>query len=169
MKKIAISLGKNCSSAVWAVRNGLKTITNLNGSDMCPFDLMVSNYKGIVECIKDDFKYFCDSKYLRSKMLINTYYKFGFNHECGEHKKLWVKEKWPNGKDHFIMNNFKYFKERYNRRIQAFRKYLNDKNNYIIFVIKLDNKDKLIDRKLPELRSALKLKYPHLKYEIKII
>ncbi len=67
------------------------------------------------------------------------------------------------------MNDFKYFKERYNRRIQAFIKYLNDKNNYIIFVIKLDNKDKLIDRKLPELRSALKLKYPHLKYEIKII
>ena len=167
MPKIAISLGKNCSPAVWGVKNGLRK-TKADGYNTCPFDLMVSNYKGVVECIKDDFKYFCDSKYLKSNSVLNTYYGFGFNHEDGTHKQLWLKEKWPGGKDHFIANDFKNFKERYNTRIQSFRNYLNDKNNYIIFLILLKDEEKK-DKNFKELKDVLKLKYPNLKYEIKII
>ena len=167
MPKIAISLGKNCNPAVWGVKNGLRK-TKANGYNTCPFDLMVSNYKGVVECIKDDFKNFCDSNYLKSNSLKNTYYGFGFNHEDGTHKQLWLKEKWAGGKGHFIANNFKNFKERYNTRIQSFRNYLNDKNNYIIFLILLKDEQKQ-DKNLKELRDALKLRYPNLKYEIKIL
>ena len=167
MPKIAISLGKNCSPAVWGVKHGLRK-TKADGYNTGPFDLMVSNYKGVVECIKDDFKYFCDSKYLKCNSVLNTYYGFGFNHEDGTHKQLWLKEKWPGGKDHFIANDFKNFKERYNTRIQSFRNYLNDKNNYIIFLILLKDEEKK-DKNFKELKDVLKLKYPNLKYEIKII
>ena len=167
MPKIAISLGKNCSPAVWGVKNGLRK-TKANGYNTCPFDLMVSNYKGVIECIKDDFKNFCDSNYLKSNSLKNTYYGFGFNHEDGTHKQLWLKEKWAGDKGQFIANNFKNLKERYNTRIQSFRNYINDKNNYIIFVILLKDEQKQ-DKNLKELRDVLKLKYPNLKYEIKIL
>lgn len=168
MKKIGVSLGNVCHSAVWGVNNGLRK-SKQDGYNTCPFDLMVSNYKGIVECIKDDFKHFCDPKHLVVKhQLQNSYYKFGFNHECPNNKKLFLKQKWPEGNDHFTKNNYKNFKERYNKRIQSFKKYLNDKNNYIIFIIQFKY-DKQPDKNLTELRDALKLKYPHLKYEIKII
>ena len=167
MPTVAISLGKNCKSAVWGVKNGVRK-TKGQGYNTCPFDLMVSNYKGIVECIKDDFKHFCDSKYLKINKLVNTYYGFGFNHEDGTNKKLWLKEKWPEGITHFIANDFKNFKERYSKRIQSFKNYLNDKNNYIIFLILLNGEQKK-DKNLTELRDALKLRYPHLKYEIKIL
>jgi hypothetical protein len=129
---------------------------------------MISNYKGIVECINDDFKYFCDPNYLKTNMVKNTYYNFLFNHECGSHKDLWLTEKWLEGKDHFVNNNFKNFKERYNNRISSFKNYLNDKNNYIIFIIQFKN-EKQPDENLSDLRNALKNKYPHLKYEFKII
>jgi hypothetical protein len=105
---------------------------------------------------------------LKINQLVNTYYGFGFNHEDGTHKKLWLEEKWPEGKTHFIANDFKNFKERYNKRIQSFRNYLNDKNNYIVFLILLNGEQKK-DKNLTELRDALKLRYPHLKYEIKIL
>lgn len=46
--------------------------------------------------------------------------------------------------------------------------YLNDQNNYIIFIIQfhydINPNDNLI-----ELRNVLSFKYPNLKYEIKII
>ena len=105
---------------------------------------------------------------MKSNSVLNTYYGFGFNHEDGTHKQLWLKEKWPGGKDHFIANDFKNFKERYNTRIQSFRNYLNDKNNYIIFLILLKDEEKK-DKNFKELKDVLKLKYPNLKYEIKII
>lgn len=71
----------------------------------CPFDLMVSNYIRLCECIKDDFRYFCDLNYLtlrecpKMKALLgdnqnddelwiyNTYYNFAFNHESPDHGK----------------------------------------------------------------------------------
>jgi hypothetical protein len=61
--KIGISLGNVCYSAVWATKNKIRKLKK-DGYKTCPFDLMVSNYDGIVNCIKDDFKHFCDPKYL---------------------------------------------------------------------------------------------------------
>ena len=42
---VGISLGWNCSLAMWAVENGLRK-TKDNGYLTCPFDLMATNFKG---------------------------------------------------------------------------------------------------------------------------
>jgi hypothetical protein len=63
METISISLGWNCDSAIYGVNNGIRK-TKYNGYNTTPFDEMLSNYKGVIECIKDDFKYFCDINYL---------------------------------------------------------------------------------------------------------
>ena len=54
MGEEGISLGQNCHSAIVGVSMGLRK-TKQNGYKTCPFDEMVTNYKGIIECIKDDF------------------------------------------------------------------------------------------------------------------
>ena len=91
MKKIAISLGNNCSTAVWAVNNGLR-VTKANGYNTCPFDLMVSNYKGVVECIRNNFIDFTNPAFLSltSHGIFNTKYGFGFNHESPGHANLYL-------------------------------------------------------------------------------
>lgn len=168
----AISLGNVCWSAVWAVAHNLRT-KKTQGYKTCPFDLMVSNYTGIVKCINDDFKYFCDLKYLRyvdgEGPIKNTYYHFGFNHETPGHANLHVKEKWEEGPNHYVNCNFKHFIERYNTRIQHFRDYLNNKDDTtILFCIQFKNgthpSDDLLD-----LRNALNSQYPNLKYKIIIL
>ena len=60
---IGISLGWNCHSAMWGVSNNIRDRKE-NGYNTCPFDIMVTNYPGICECINDDFKHLCDEKYL---------------------------------------------------------------------------------------------------------
>lgn len=55
MKTIGISLGWNCSPAIAGVSNGIR-LSKSNGYLTCPFDEMVSNLPGIIECISDDFK-----------------------------------------------------------------------------------------------------------------
>ena len=69
-----ISLGWNCHSAINGVALGFRNIKS-NGYKTCPFDEMISNYKGI----NDDFEYFCDIKYL--ELIITKKYpllKFNF-------------------------------------------------------------------------------------------
>ena len=63
MSKIGISLGWNCGPATYGANNGLREI-KANGYQTCPFDEMVSNLPGVIECIKDDFKYITDDKNL---------------------------------------------------------------------------------------------------------
>jgi len=170
MNYIGISLGNVCFSAEWAVQNKLRKRKE-EGYHTCPFDLMVSNYKGIIKCIEDDFKFFCDINYieLRGNLIYNTYYNFGFNHESPYHADIYIHEKWPEGANHFVNNNFKHFIKRYNRRIKSFIDYLKDPNNYIIFIIQFAYDSPPIDENLLELRKALSIKYPNLKYEIKIL
>ena len=56
-----------------------------NGYLTCPFDMMVSNYQGIVDCFNDDFKYFCDDNFLELKefhgenMIYHKRYNFLFS------------------------------------------------------------------------------------------
>ncbi len=47
MKQIFISLGLNCSSAIYGVNNNLRN-TKKDGYKTCPFDLMLSSYNGII-------------------------------------------------------------------------------------------------------------------------
>ena len=173
---IGISLGFNCDSAVYAVNNKLRSRKN-EGYNTCPFDEMVSNYKGIIACINDGFKYFCDPEYLELKkmqddswwkneiFIYNKKYNFIFNHESPGHANLYITQNWKNGINHFCMNNFKEFIIRYRTRIQNFINYLTS-NNEITFVItrkncKLEN--------LSELQNIIKSKYPKLNFSFVIL
>ena len=171
MNNIGISLGLICKSAVWGVENNYRSNKD-NDYKTCPFDLMVSNYKGVIDCIYTDFHYFCHPDHItlihETNLIVNTKYNFGFNHESPDHAGLYLSENWPEGNFHFVNNNFKHFIDRYQRRIQSFINYLNDPNNYIIFIIQF-HYDVNPNDDLFELRTALAIKYPYLKYEIKVI
>jgi hypothetical protein len=173
MKKIGISLGWNCYSAVWAVNNNIRTRKN-EGYNTCPFDKMISNYDGLVECLNDDFLYFFDENYLElikeqkenEYTIYNNKYNFGFNHESPGHADLYITENWPEGINHFINNNFDNFKKRYSKRINNFRQYLKDPNNFITFVITSWNKSQ---EDIYELKLAIEKHYPNLKYDVIIL
>lgn len=171
MNKIGISLGMTCDAAVWGINNDLRE-RKINGYKTCPFDEMLSNYPGVVECLKDDFKYFCDTNYLTivdttdGPFIFNSKYKFAFNHESPGHDNLHIKQQWNEGINHFINNNFTNFIERYNKRINSFREYLANPNNYINFLIERYNTFKV---DLWELKDALLLHYPNLKFNFNII
>jgi len=171
-KHIGISLGSCCLPANWGVANNYRE-TRADNYKTCPFDLMISNYNGMVQCILDDFKNFTDPQFLKydrnHKICIkNNYYNFTFNHESPDHGELYKNENWEEGKYHYTNNNYKNLIERYNNRISNFQSYLSDEKNFITFIIcfceKLD-----IDYECIELREALLLKYPKLCYKIIII
>jgi hypothetical protein len=166
MNSTAISLGWDCGPSSKGIQLNLRT-TKERGYKTCPFDIGITNYRGIVDCIKDDFKYFMDSEYLElmncnmvtsnksvkigDKLIRNTKYNFIFNHESPEHGNLWLQESWPYGKNTYVINDFKELKYRYNQRISNFRKYI--KNNYVTFIISRYNPD------ISELKEALKQTY----------
>jgi len=171
MSTIGISLGFDCQPAQWGVEKGLRGRRS-EGYLTCPFDLMVTNYPGVVECIRDDFRYLTDSNYLELHVgstettIYNTKYKFAFNHESPGHADLYKKEEWPNGKEHFVVDDFKYLKERYNRRVSNFRNYINSRNP-IMFILNRYNTRAITD--VPELKNVLAEKYPNLKYRVAFI
>lgn len=170
---VFISLGYNCLPAAWGVYSK-KRAKKKDGYKTCPFDLMVSSYKGIIKCINEDFKNFTNVSFLmvdKNNLIHNTYYDFLFNHESPLKSHNLVKsERWKNGPNRFIENNFSKFILRYNARIQHFKKYLN-KNNVIFSICFLDKSEekRCIENNCKELKDALNLKYPNLKYKIIIM
>ena len=100
--------------------------------------------------------------------MINTKYNFEFNHETPGHADLYLHENWPEGQNHFINNNYQYFIGRYMRRIQSFRNYLSDPNNFITFIFQFAI-EPCPDENLQKLRDVLARKYPNLQYNINII
>jgi hypothetical protein len=166
---IGISLGWNCYSAMHSVDCGDRDRKS-EGYKTCPFDMCLTNYSGIVKCIRDDFKEFMDveiseipenANYMAEDTVIyNKHYNFIFNHESPHHKNLWITEKWEGGKGHFADNKFKKFIERYTNRIDNFRNYLQS-GEKILFIITKENQN------LSELHNALRERYPNLYYSIK--
>ncbi len=158
-KKTYISIGWRCESAVRrTIIYGLKKPEY----QTCVFDLMISNLDGIIKCFENDFKYFCDPKYIvytGKGFIKNTHYKFMFNHETPGHADLHLKEGWPgNDKNYFVKDNFKMFIDRYNRRISNFKNYIKE-NDHIIFIlqmVKINQENSL----LLKLKKILKKKYP---------
>lgn len=180
-KKVAVSLGWNCGPAMTSNRLGIRD-SKANGYNTCPFDLCVSNFDGMVDCLEDDFKYFCDPKELRiikmkpdckyfnthgdgDYIIFNQKYKFTFNHESPGHTDMYLQENWPGGITHYIDNDFEHFCIRYNNRIQNFRNYLKDPNNIIVFCISYTPE---IKNDYDRLRRVLNMKYPGLKYEVQL-
>ena len=177
-KPIGISLGWNCGPAGYGVENGIRE-TKANGYRTCPFDEMVSNLPGVVECIRDDFKYFLDDEFLEVKpvpftvggtkkgeyLIYNTKYNFFFNHESPGHANLYIEQNWAGGINHYVDNNFRLFKERYNRRVQAFKDYIQqglDGTEIKFIVFRYNHDVKMLD-------NMLKEKYPTLKYRIIVV
>ena len=170
--QVGISLGWDCYTALNGVYNGMRA-RKKDGYNTCPFDKMLSNFDGIVECIKDDFAYFTDDEYLsinatnpEDPCIMNLKYRFGFNHESPGHANLYITEQWPEGINHFTDNKYKNFKIRYENRINNFRNYLSDPNNHITFIVTTLNKT---DADMKPLRDALAIRYPNLSYEFAII
>ena len=165
---IGVSLGWNCHPAVYAVYHKFRP-RKTGGYKTCVFDLMISNYPGVVECIKDDFKHFLDLKYISAKnfngeiLIYNSYYKFVFNHESPGHANLYITEAWENGKEHFILNNYASFISRYHARIENFRNYLKSEQ-HITFVLNRHKSTSVKD--VPELIASLKTAYPNLKCNV---
>lgn len=172
-KHIAISLGYNTHPVAQGVQLHLRSKRG-NGYKTCPFDLCLTNYDGILECLEDDFRYFLDPaclKLVRSpfppsgnhdweQWIFNTQYKFLFNYESPNYADLHIKENWPNGATHFVENNFDHFIRRYKRRIANFRSYLYKKNTTITFIIEKETAD------TTSLQHVLKTKYPKVKFNI---
>ena len=168
---IGISLGWNCGPAGRGVQLGIRK-HKYQGYTTCPFDVMNTNYPGLIQCLNEDFKYFTDINYLKlvtfpstekfhggDTIIMNTRYGFLFNHESPGHADLYKKENWPEGKDHYINNDFKHFIERYNRRIQNFRDYIHSGNS-IVFLMNRPQSD------FTKLHECIRNNYPNLHYTI---
>jgi len=172
MESIAISLGWDCDAAIIGVERGFRK-TRENGYHTCPFDLMLSNYPGVIDCLYNNFKGFTDPNNLKflsvpecalrnsgERIIINTKYRFMFNHESPEHAGLYDKEGWEGGKMHFVADNFENFIKRYQRRIENFQNYINS-GNKIVFLLNRPQRD------FSELIKCLDTVYPNLDYEIR--
>jgi hypothetical protein len=175
----SISLGWNCSSAMWAVENGIRK-TKDAGYKTCPFDIMGSNFDGLIECLKTDFKDFTNPNFLSivdttgivfehpvyksgELLLVHTKYKFIFNHESPTHGDLYLHEGWKGGIFHYCNDNFKEFIIRYNQRIANFRNYIQmalNEDKILVFIIKTHPEN------IPILKSTIENVYPRLKFEI---
>jgi hypothetical protein len=186
LQTVGISMGNCCEAAIWGCDNQVR-LKKEDGYKTCPFDLCVSNYNGVVDCINNDFRDFTNPDYLlltsthnnilvrgvrpNEKLIFNTKYNFCFNHESPFHADLYLSENWPNGPDHYIMNNFQLFLERYNRRINNFIEYLNTPNIHILFIFcffdPLLNDGNEFD--FSDLKCVLEKKYPLLQYSIRVI
>jgi hypothetical protein len=178
--KTAISLGWDCAPAGYGIENNLRK-TKADGYKTCPFDMMITNYNGIIDCINDNFKYFCSPEYLKvitikdeyyylnlplgSTILVNTKYNFVMNHESSGHGDLYKVNAWPKGKFHFEMNNFEEFIKRYEKRIYNFRYYLDNDYEVTFIISKINNTpENNID-----LENTIKNKYPNSKVKFELI
>jgi hypothetical protein len=143
---------------------------------------MITNYRGIIDCIIDDFKYLCDINYLElikipkeSKWLntngdgdlviYNKKYKFIFNHESPGHSNLFVRQKWSKGINHYITNNYEEFINRYKKRIKNIKELLNSKKNITFILTRPETK--MCD--ISELNTVIKNKYPSLNFKFVLL
>jgi len=176
-----VSLGWNCHSAMTGVALGLRN-TKENGYKTCPFDEMITNYSGLIDCINDDFEYLCNTEYLElikipkeSKwlntngdgdvMIYHTKYKFIFNHESPGHANLFVSQNWKKGINHYVMNDYEEFINRYNRRIKNIKELLNS-SNQITFILTRPNTEM---HDISALTDTIKNKYPSLTFSVHLL
>ncbi len=141
-----ISLGNNCAPREY-MKHTLQ-ITKKNGYHSCPFDLCITPYNSLIECLKTDFEHFFDlsltgglnaegDRTLCGKGEKNITNRYGmiFNHEGSTHSHLFKEGK--NDDNFYIRNDFYEFKKRYCERIKNFREYM--KKDTITFIINADN------------------------------
>lgn len=138
--KQIISLGYFCPVALELERLGLR-------SKSSPFDWCISNFSGIIDCIDKKFDRFLDYDLLEqcadnSKLYKNPEYGISFYHDFGRYQPL--------------SKQLPAVKEKYERRISAFYKNL---NNSVLFVRYIsDDPDELsyIENNCERINSVLK-------------
>jgi hypothetical protein len=137
-----ISIGCQCSPRIY-ITDKLK-LTKNKGYRSCPFDLCVTPYQALYDCLKTDFLHFFDDLHLvpggnaegdRSecgKGLQNIKNKYGmmFNHESPTHSHLFRDGK--NDDDFYIRDDFSEFKKRYKARIDNFYKHIEENDEIIL-------------------------------------
>lgn len=171
MQTVGISLGWNCYTAYRGVDWGYRT-RKAQGYKTCPFDEMVTNYEGIVECINDKLDLLTDTSYIRvirlppdaihnpnDNLIHHSKYKFWFNHESPGHANLYLTQNWPGGKEHYIANNYEKFRERYNRRVENMKRYCTSGERVNFLITRFD-------APMPELHDAISHTWPNLSYSI---
>jgi len=136
---IYISLGWNCGPAI--IRKNKFKQEKKNGYLTQPFDLCVTPYSALCECIKDDFAQFFNLR-IENYITMNAY-NMWFNHESEFYQK----------------NNFEEFIKRYKNRIANFRKYLTS-GQEICFIHSNPFEDS------SELCNILETNYPDLIFKI---
>jgi hypothetical protein len=107
-----------------------------------------------------------ESKWLNTNgdgdvMIYHKKYNFIFNHESSGHANFFVSQKWKNGINHYIINDYEEFINRYKRRIQNIKDLLNSKNT-ITFILTRPNTE-LSD--ISELNEIIINKYPFLNFK----
>jgi len=153
-----ISLGSDCLPRVAATRHSLKK-TKKDGELSLPFDLSVTSFDNMLQLISNDFSQFTnpdqycmekigDVEVISHKIYKGTY----FNHESP----------FMSGAINFCENNWSLLKARYDVRVANFRKYVADNDILFILHVKEDNDIQL-------LCSAIKGRYPELRFEILVI
>lgn len=141
MQKIFISLGWNCGPAI--MRKNIFKYSKENGYKTCPFDLCVTPYNGLVECLKTNFSKFFNLR-IENGIIMNEY-DMWFNHEVPT--------------ELYSNNNFEKFKERYENRINNFKEYLF--GNYEVDFI---HSNPFFSSE--EISEIIKYHYPNLIYKI---
>jgi hypothetical protein len=171
MDVIPISLGFLSDSRIHITSK--YNLSKEQGYLTCPFDLMMTNYKGVIDCINDDFKDFCNLNYIEIKRMpgieedwiYHRKYNFLFNHESPGHANLYIHQNWSSGINHFINNSYENFITIYQNKIKNFRNYLNS-GKHIIFILHRYNNN--IDD-LNELSDTIRNKYPKLSFEFELL
>jgi hypothetical protein len=135
--------------------------------------MMVTNYDGMVKCIENKLSDLTDPDQLKiariplysihnpgQNLILQSKYKFWFNHESPGHADLYIKEGWPGGINHYVDNNFALLREKYDRRVSNFLSYV-DSGERITFIITLPP-----EHGTSELNNALSQTFPNLSYDI---
>lgn len=178
---IAISLGNTCAPAVARAKHlGQSKKTNYKS---CPFDLMLSNVAGVIDCLNTDFKSFCLPEHLRIQdlgkennedrfIIRHIKYNWIFNHESFNRGEgyLYKREDWENGPNTYINNNFEKLISRYNERIKNF-KYYCESDYYVYFLLNFafhmdPPGDKFSRELIDNLNIAIKNRFPKLQFEV---
>ena len=119
MKNIYISIGCNCTPRGYIYKKF--NLTKENGYKTCPFDLCITSYESLYNCLKTDFIYFFDNLTINN---ITNYYGIIFNHESSSHSYLF--KEGCNDDYFYTRNDFYEFKKRYSERIKNFRDYIDE-------------------------------------------
>lgn len=138
---IYISMGWNCAPAI--TRKAIFHQSKEKGYKTCPFDLCVTPYKSLLNCLQTDFSDFFQLR-IENGIIMNAY-NMWFNHEAPM--------------ELYSTDNFKLFIERYSKRISNFKEYLN--GNYEVCFIHSDPFHSSV-----ELCNIIKQKYPNLIFKI---